>query len=216
MRHVRCPSCDHVTIIDDDHVESTVACEECGVELSLDSVPTRSAEPPDRPAGSGGVWSVLSSPGSGAVRALWMGLLLIVISFGVKQVIFSWSMWNLGTALEEPRLQAKRAAELAELGQGAGRAAREVIYDKYRRKFDELEGSSASAGASALLKLQWFCYLKILLDVIRMIGGILVLFAALHITLDPGAGSWLKAYGVVCGGVALVTVVLGGLLTLVG
>jgi hypothetical protein len=215
MRKITCPSCAHVTSIDDAYCESSMTCGECGAELPLAPAPTRVSPRPSRSDGNTtSIWSVLGAPGSGAVRALWVGLLLVVISFGVKQVIISWSMWNLGTALEEPRLQAKRSAEIARLDDGS-RARREAIHERYREQFEDLRGDSASASASALMKLQWFCYLKVVLDIVRLLGAILVLFAALHIVLDKSLGTWMKAYGVVCGGVALLTVVFGGLLTLV-
>ena len=88
--------------------------------------------------------------------------------------------------------------------------------NEYRERREDLRGDSAEAGASALLKLQWYFYLKIVLDLARLLGAALVLFSALHITVDRDQTAWTKAYGVVCGGVALLVVVLGGLVTLIG
>ncbi len=212
MSEIRCPSCSMVNEVGDAAPETQIACEGCDAPMIVPP-----AAPPAPPRAQG-LLCVLGSPGTGAVRALWVGLLLIVISFAVKQVIISWAMWNAGTALEEPRLEVKRSAEIAQLDDDDQdyRRRREEIHDYYRQKRDELAGESAGAAASALLKLQWYCYLKLFLDLLRLAGAVFVLFSALHIVVDRSQGTWIKAYGVVCAGVALLVVVLGGLVTLIG
>lgn len=152
----------------------------------------------------------------GIVDRLWLGLLFMIISFGVKQVLVDWSMWNLAGTLDEPRLDAERRAEMYKAEREGGRSSRRAIDEKYSRLREEIRGKSYDEGASALRKMQWYLYLKVVLDALRLVGAVMVLSAALRISMDETIGTWTKAYAVVCAAAALVSIVFGGLLTLLG
>jgi len=88
--------------------------------------------------GAASILAVFASPGSGAVKALWLGLLLVAASFGVKQVLVSWSLKHLGTTLEEPKLEAARAAEYALLDEAFDDVERKLAdLDRERVSFDD-------------------------------------------------------------------------------
>lgn len=160
---------------------------------------------------------VMSAPGEGAVKALWVGLVLLIASFALKQLIISSSMWSLGTVLESPLIdleyQAERAG-LAAAGYNSDRA--DLMRQSHRLRSDKAEAKTMEAGVSSLRRLQWYCNLKLILDALRLIGAMLVLFAGLHIAVDTKRGTWIKAYSLVFSGAAMLAICLGGLLTFLG
>ncbi|MEE9394105.1 MAG: hypothetical protein V3W41_16520 [Planctomycetota bacterium] len=170
-----------------------------------------------------GILSVFGPPESGPARALWLGLVLIVIPFALKQVMVSTSMSSLGTVLEKPRLQAARAAEFAKIERDNIAVERgrkddrwQEIDRRYDKLFEEIRGDEQEAAAAAILKLQWFFYLKIAFDLCRLLGSLLILFGAIHIAIDPKCNTWVKAYGVACGVAVMLTMTIGSLVTLIG
>ena len=50
-----------------------------------------------------------------AVKLLKLGLILLLASFAVKQVLVSWSLKHIGSPLEVPRLNMEKQSEIAEL-----------------------------------------------------------------------------------------------------
>jgi hypothetical protein len=74
------------------------------------------ADKPKQCAGSPDVLGVLKPPaGSSATVALWLGLMLIIISFGVKQIFFNWMVLGINTLMEPEKLSAYEQAKTSEL-----------------------------------------------------------------------------------------------------
>jgi len=158
------------------------------------------------------MFAVFEMPKDIAQKGLWLGLMLIVLSFALKQVMVGFAMANLGTALEEPKLHAEREAALNFAEKEM--LETEEIRQKYQKLLKENRGETAAAAASAIAKLQWFCYLKFLLDLARLLGCILLVFAAFKIVSDPDTGTWTKALALVYGSLGLLSITLGSILTL--
>jgi hypothetical protein len=81
---------------------------------------------------------------------------------------------------------------------------------------EEARADSMGAASSALSKMQWLFYVKFLLDLVRLAGAILIVFGALHLCADPVGGGSLRVFAVVCGGLALLSILWGGFMAMLG
>ncbi|MHC4393688.1 MAG: prefoldin domain-containing protein [Planctomycetota bacterium] len=92
-----------------------------------------------RAALTGGALKVLLPPGPGAVRMLWLGLLLLIIPFAIKSTIVSWAVSGVGgTTIEGTRLGAKLGAKMDDL-------ALEAEEIEFEQQFMERPKDDASA-----------------------------------------------------------------------
>ncbi len=88
---------------------------------------------------------------------------------------------------------------------------RKKIRSKYRPQLREAERESSGATAFGIGLLQTTLTLKLVVDLVKLIGASLVVLAALRISVDPDASGGSKAYAAVLGGVAFISMVIGGL-----
>lgn len=201
---------------------------------------------------------VLKSPEGGVVSALWLGLILLVASFALKQIFVDWTMTGINTGIEPQRLHQKKDAQLSSLRADIGEIQDEIddlddeidkekdadkkkklkderkdldkkktdlqkeqedemkdIERSFRAKIRNADIGSEYGQASALGNFQRMMWLKFLLDIVKLLGALLVIFSSLHITVDPAFSSGLKTYAVICGAIALFACTCGGLLTLI-
>lgn len=74
-------------------------------------VPAQPSAPQAPPAqGGGGL-----GPPSGAAKMLYFGLVMMLVAFGVKQILVNLSLNSSGNLLEKPKLTAKMGVEIAEI-----------------------------------------------------------------------------------------------------
>ena len=241
--------------------------------------------------GGDGPFTVFGAPKKGgAAKAIWLGALVMIASFFVKQVMVDLSLYSVSGGMEESRLQlAQRVANFeideeldelkdklsdleldapkmpddpddmekyqdkmkdhdeAELGcdvtfpkgfdawydrcvhdedvkdlkekiadkEDDLKDKRKEIVKEYRPKIRDAGRSAKAAEASGIGRFQWTIYLKLFLDLLKVLGGALVVFGGLAINLDEEASTGAKAYAAVLGGVAFLSIVLGGLWTLI-
>ena len=253
---VTCPTCSTEHTVEDG-IQS-VACD-CGTTLVVrreaeggaaaprESVPAGAGSrrhTAARGGGGGGLLDViLQGPASGPQRSLWAGLLLILLTFSVKQGIISWAYFNTGSALQQPKLELQRQALLAGLdwredenkiekiregdalgswlvgrfGESPGPLDRWLSGDDvYADRMDDAEGTTVRGGAKAITKLQWFFYTKLFLDMGKLLGVFLVVFGAMQIVSDNHQSSSEKQFATVCAGAVLMSTLFGGLLALLG
>src|SRR5688500_10975260 len=71
--------------------------------------------PPAPPTPPPGPLAALAPPPDGAVRMLWLGIVVMIASFLVKQILVDLSLGSTGHLLETSRLQAEQAVELSEV-----------------------------------------------------------------------------------------------------
>jgi hypothetical protein len=96
------------------------------------------------------------------------------------------------------------------------RSDREALDARFEEDRKEMRRKANWAGVSSLSKAQWFVFSKIFLDIAKLFGACLVVFAGLRIVADPEFSTSLKSYATVCAGITLLTVLLGGLVSLLG
>jgi hypothetical protein len=183
--------------------------------------------PPGGPAGP-----------SPLVSRLRQGLLLLVASFLLKQLLLGLAVFEVGGLLSEPKLRARRSGELAEkraeldeeygedwqFNRGGGedkeKARKEweefqkEIADEYDPKLRDLRGAMDRTAASLMGKAQWYTWLKIFLDLLRSLGAALVILTAVGISADPRCGTWTKVYAVSCGSFAVLGVLFANIFTM--
>lgn len=77
----------------------------------------QAAGPAPTPAGPKGpsVMSALGAPSAHAPKALWIGVLIILASFALKQIFVDLSLFSAGGIVSAEQLQLKQRAELAEI-----------------------------------------------------------------------------------------------------
>jgi len=170
------------------------------------------SRPADSKAPCRTVSGIFQKPVDGAVLALWTGLMLLLASFAIKQVMVSWMLTNVSDALEYPRLQTKLEAEMGDLNENTTSKAREAIRAKYEADIEKAQKQMVWAGERAIHKAQWTVWLKCLLDLVKIASYALILFGSLRIVTDPVASGTLKVYATVLGGITFLTCVLGGLI----
>jgi len=178
---------------------------------------------------------IFKMPSDGALLALWLGMVLLMSTFAIKQVMVSWTLTTVSDALEIPRLQAKQQAELEDVGgdsserfgpfrdrdQGLDKSdqqreerakQRTDINKKYDIAIEKARKDMRWSAASGLHKAQWTLLLKMVLDLAKIVAYALILFASLRIVTDPVTSGTLKVYATVLGGITFLTCVLGGLI----
>jgi len=226
MIHVTCPECSTKHVVEEG--TESVACE-CGMtfliaggsEATQAPPPRQATARPHRPSPSrGGIGDLMSvvtqGPSSGPQRSLWAGLLLILLSFSVKQGIISLASFNTGSALQGPKLMLQQEADMAGLSPWEDEDRLNRIRDRYQDRIQDAQEASVKGGAKALTKLQWFFYAKLILDIGKLLGVFLVVFASMQIVSDEDQPGALKQYATVCSGVVLLASLFGGLLALLG
>ncbi len=93
---------------------------------------------------------------------------------------------------------------------------RQEIRRAYQPRIRAAERASGEAKATGLSSMQTALWMKLFLDFMRLVGATLVVLAALRITFDDTQKSGAKAYACVLGGIAFVSIAIGGLYTLLG
>ncbi|MFN3168043.1 MAG: hypothetical protein ACE37H_13365 [Phycisphaeraceae bacterium] len=263
-----CPHCQHAIEASRRHVGHRVECPSCkqpivvpGAEASQAAAPTP-PEPEEieleevgRPAGRrrsgrGGFVSVIAPP-RGALGLLWLGLLLVMLSFTIKHLFVDVSITSVPGVFEYPRLVAKKQAEkfplydevkkieeeisesergrfddaFEEGGRDAFREweerrdrqrkrlndardkaddAAKKIDEKYEEELRAAELAAIESGAAGLGWLQRGIWLKVLVDLPKLLGCFLIVFAAMPIVSDPEQQAPVKAYAIACSTVVLV------------
>ena len=195
------------------------------------------------------ILSVLRLPAGGMIRVLWIGLMMMMVPFAIKHMLFTVTGTKVPSALRLVDLQASREAEMNELdsrlweyddrlqdiheqmygdGGDASSASREKFQEeveqiqkqkakaskelsderdeiskKYRTKMRQARLDLAKSGASGLTMLRVSLWIKFLLDIPKVIGCFLILFASLRIIMDDQYSSHLKSFCIVCSTIVL-------------
>jgi hypothetical protein len=105
------------------------------------------AAPVPTPAGPKGpsVMSALGAPSAHAPKALWIGVLIILVSFALKQIFVDISLFSAGGMVSGEQLQLKQRAELAEIDSALDAIENEIADledDKPEFDSDDVEGST--------------------------------------------------------------------------
>jgi hypothetical protein len=221
--------------------------------------PTPAPSAPKQP----GVMHALSAPG-GIVKALWIGVVLMMLSFAFKQILVDVSVQSISGMIEKERLRAAERAELSVIDapldpiddeiaalvakpptpptaedddDGKAFSKEKKAYDEqldelkkkraeldkdlqpkrlkvqkeFRPRISEAERNATQSTASGVGRLQLTLTLKIIFDILKLIGGAMVILSALRISVDPEQQGGAKAYAAVLGGIAFLSMVVGGL-----
>jgi hypothetical protein len=198
---------------------------------------------------------------------LWIGVVVMIASFLVKQILVDLSLGSTGHLLESSRLQAEQAVELSEIDAALDEIDAEIealeadapkppsepsqfdvftekqkqheekldklkkkrsekdeelepkrrkVRSSYRPKMRDADREGSRATASGLGKLKATLSWKLVLDLLKLAGGTLVVLSALQIAVDARQTAGAKAYAAVLGGIAFLSMVLGGLYALLG
>ncbi len=235
--------------------------------------PTAPGYPPGYQAPSAGpqqpgFMHALSAP-SGPAKVLWIGMVLMLVSFACKQILVDVSVQSIGGLIEVERLRSKERAEIAEVNAALDDVDNEIadiettplepptisdapgapppdytafeakkkerdekldklkkkkseidkglepkrkkIRDEYRPKITEAERSLTQAAASGVGRIQTTLTLKLIVDLVKLIGATLVVLSALRMSVDPETSGGAKAYAAVIGGIAFISMVIGGI-----
>jgi hypothetical protein len=228
-------------------------------------MPAAPGYPPGYQASAGpqqpGFMHAMSAP-PGATKVMWVGVLLMVISFAFKQILVDISVQSAGKLLDRQRLRANQRAEIATIDSALDEVKNEIaeledtpndppksesdflaweakkkerdekmeklktkrndlektlqpkrkkVRDEYRPKIAEAERAETQAQASSMGKIQWTITLKLFVDMMKLIGASMVVLSALRINVDPDQSGGTKAYAAVLGGVAFISMVIGGI-----
>ncbi len=222
-----------------------------------------------------GFMHALTAP-AGAHKVLWIGALLMIVSFAAKQILVDVSVSSIGGLIEVERLRAKQRAEISEIDAAFDPVDTEIadlefnapeppkmseppsftpgappppmpdfsafeakkkefdekmeklkkkradldkdlepkrkkVRQEYRPKIVEAERTITQSGASAIGRAQTTITLKLLVDLVKLFGGAMVVLSALRISTDSEHTGGAKAYAAVLGGIAFVSMVIGGL-----
>ena len=104
----------------------------------------------------------------------------------------------------------KLAATRAELDKTL-RPKRKKVRDEFRTKLTEAARDGIEAGASMRGRFQTSLTAKLFVDLLKLLGASLVVFSALRISTEPEQNNGTKAYAAVLGGIAFVSMALGGI-----
>jgi hypothetical protein len=235
------------------------------------SAPAAGLEPPPQappaPAKEKGLLGTLAAPPGGAATALWLGIVVMILSFLLKQILVDLSLGGTASLLETGRLHAEMSVEIAEVDEALDSIDGEIesleadvpkpptdpsqfdaftekqkqheekldklrkkraekdeelepkrrqIRESYRPKLRSADRDASRGTASSLGKLQSTLGLKLVLDLLKLVGAVLVILSGLTICFDPRQTTGAKAYAAVLGGIAFLSTVLGGLYALLG
>ncbi len=216
-----------------------------------------------------GFMHALSAP-SGAAKVLWIGVVLMLVSFACKQILVDVSVSALSGVIEGERLRSKQRAEISEVNAALDEVENDIadiettpleppdmsnlapgapppdftafeaqkkvrddkltalkkkkseldkslepkrkkIRDEYRPEIAKAERSQTSAAASGVGRVQTTLTLKLFVDLLKLVGGTMVVLSSLRIGFDPEQDGGAKAYAAVLGGIAFISMVIGGL-----
>lgn len=242
--------------VDDPKVRAKRGARAAGMAAQNAAAETRDRFAEFSGTGGGGLGAIMPPKHGGAVTLFYIGIVLLITSFGLKQVWVDWMIRPGIDLVEEMKLAMEQDAEIADLRENIDdidvklqflrpgpdadsdekkdiREEREELQKeqeelqkdleedmmKIRKSYAE-DGVGASidtkdATASAISRFQWALSFKLLVDLLKFAGAALVILSALGISLDPKLDTPIKAYAIVCGGVAFALVGLGGLFALV-
>jgi hypothetical protein len=237
-----------------------------------------------------GFMHALSAP-PGTVKVLWLGVILMVVSFMAKQILVDITLQPITKLMEDDRLRSKQSAEIEEIDAALDEVRNEIaslddegkadefgesgskykpprasarskpsfgedpsegapppsadevaeeakrkekaekmeklatkradlektlqpkrkkVRDEYRPKIAEAKRDSVGAQASMVGRFQTSLTVKLIVDLLKLFGATMVVFSALRISTDPDQNTGTKAYAAVLGGIAFVSMVIGG------
>lgn len=199
------------------------------------AAPSQTMNPQMQPQNPYGAMPVTQSP---QMKTVLLGLMLILGSWGMKQLLASFSLYGLGGALSTPVVEASKGAEIAKKtvshrldiyreqqekkpdsklikeAQEEISDVTEEVSEKYAEKSISSQADSASGLSLATNTARWFLRTKILLDIVKMAGIFLIVLGSFRVLNDPMASPHNRWFAIVISSIILFSVLAAGVASL--